>query len=188
MDYIYKTEGSKNDANDGSTKDHSVNDDRDKDESDNKGGGWEEESFEIEEEIQDINRLLKLSNKAIILDQKLPDSQKELNSHLKDLSKDPNVKEFFEGKTPNARDLPELHKALEEAKQDKMKELSEAKRNSYLELFTRYIRDPLNSNNPESNKTFNKGDCHNYSDFKYMDSKPGKSLLDYIIEILKEIF
>jgi hypothetical protein len=64
----------------------------------------------------------------MILDEKLPDSQKEKNSHLNALRKDPDVKEFFEGKTPDVRDLPELNKALVEAREEKLKELAEAKK------------------------------------------------------------
>ena len=109
-DIIYKSEGSSND-------------DGDKGGTDMDDGANEEESFEIEEEIQDIERLMKLSNNAMILDEKLPYSEKEKNSHLNDIRKDPSVKEFFEGKTPNVSDLPELNKALVESRNEKKKRI-----------------------------------------------------------------
>ena len=52
---------------------------------------------------------MKLSNDAMILDEKLPSSEKDNNRYLNDLRKNPLVKEFFEGKTPNISDLPELN-------------------------------------------------------------------------------
>jgi Sec-independent protein translocase protein TatA len=159
-DIIYKCEGSSNDDGD---KGGSGKDDRDE----------EEESFEIEEEIADIKRLIKLSNDAMILDEKLPYSHKEKNSHLNNLRKDPHVKEFFEGKTPNASDLPELNKALVEAKKEKRKELSEAKNYADDEPSTNSLRDESNSSFHESNSsfhesnnTFKKEDYNDYSDYK----------------------
>jgi hypothetical protein len=171
-DIIYKSEGSNNDPGDkGAT---------DKDD----GANEEEESFEIEEEIEHIKRLIRLSNDAMILDEKLPDSEKEKNSHLTDLRKDPHVKEFFEGKTPNVNDLPELNKALVEARKEKTKELSEAKNYANDESSSNSLRDQSNSRLYESDNLLNKKeDYHNYSDYKL-----GNSLLDYIIEILKDIF
>jgi len=82
-DIIYKSEGSSNDNGDkgGTDKDDRANE--------------EEESFEIEKEIRHIERLMRLSNKAMILDEKLPYSEKDQNSHLNDIRKDPHVKEFF---------------------------------------------------------------------------------------------
>lgn len=71
---IFKTEGSNNDNIDKNNE------------------GKEEESFEIEEEIEDIEKLMKLSNDAMILDEKLPESQKGKNSHLKDLRRHPHDK------------------------------------------------------------------------------------------------
>jgi len=169
---IYKTEGSSNNDSD---KDDEVRE--------------QEESFEIEEEIEHIKRLMKLSNDAMILDEILPDSQKEKNSHLNELRKDPHVDEFFEGETPNVSDLPELNKALVEAMKDKKKELSEAKKYANDESST---NDELSTNDEsstnsslrESNNTFNnKEDYRDYSDYKL-----GNSLLDFIIEILKDLF
>ena len=171
-DIIYKSEGSSNDDGDkgGTDKDDGANE--------------EEESFELEEEIEHIERLMKDSNDAMILDEKLPDSEKEKNSHLNGLRKDPHVKEFFEGKTPNASDLPELNKALVEARKEKIKELSEAKNYANDESSTNSLRDQSNSSLYESDNTLNKKeDYHNYSDYKL-----GNSLLDYIIEILNDIF
>jgi len=171
-DIIYKSEGSSNDNGDkgGTDKDDGANE--------------EEESFELEEEIQHIEKLMRNSNDAMILDEKLPDSEKEKNSHLNGLRKDPHVKEFFEGKTPNASDLPELNKALIEAREEKIKELSEAKNNANDESSTNSLRDQSNSSFYESDNTLNKKeDYHNYSDYKL-----GNSLLDYIIEILNDIF
>jgi len=120
---IYKFEGSSNDNGDNN-------------DTDNDDGVNEEESFEIEEEISHIKKLLKLSNDAIILDEKLPYPEKDKNSHLNDLRKDPHVKEFFEGKTPNISDLPELNEALKEAKKEKKQELYEAENNANAENST----------------------------------------------------
>jgi hypothetical protein len=106
-DIIYKTEGfNDNDSDDNNDKDDNYYD------NDKHDGASEEESFEIEQEIKHIKNLLKLSEKAVNLDKKLPESEKEKNSHLNDIRKDPHVREFFEGKTPNISDLPELNKAL----------------------------------------------------------------------------
>jgi len=115
-DIIYKSEGSSNDDGDKGGTDK------------NDGAYEEEESFELEEEIEHIEKLIKDSNDAMILDEKLPDSEKEKNSHLNGLRKDPHVKEFFEGKTPNISDLPELNKALLEARKKKKKKKKKRKR------------------------------------------------------------
>jgi uncharacterized protein YjiK len=88
---------------------------------------------------------MKASHDALILDEKLPYSEKEKNSHLNGLRKDPHVKEFFEGKTPNPSDLPELNKALKEAREEKIKELSEAKKYAKDELSSNSLRDQSNS-------------------------------------------
>jgi hypothetical protein len=168
---IYKTEGSNND-------------DGNKGSSDKDDATKEEESFEIEEEIEDIERLMRTSNNAMILDEKLPNSEKEKNSHLNELRKDPHVKEFFEGKTPNASDLPELNKALVAARKEKLEELSEAKKYANDESSSNSLRDQSNSNLHESNNSLNKKeDYDNYSDYKL-----GNNLLDSIIDILKDIF
>lgn len=171
-DRIYKSEGSSNsDGNKGGT---------DKNDKANK----EEESFELEEEIEHIEKLMKSSNNAMILDEKLPYPEKEKNSHLNDLRKDPHVKEFFEGKTPNVSDLPELNKALLEAREEKIKELSEANYHAKDESSTYSLRDQSNSSLHESNHTLNnKEDNHNYSGYKVLPS-----LLDSILEILNDIF
>jgi hypothetical protein len=171
-DIIYKSEGSNNDDGDkaGTGKDGGANE--------------EEESFELEEEIEHIEKLMKASNDALILDEKLPYSEKEKNSHLNGLRKDPHVKEFFEGKTPNPSDLPELNKALKEAREEKIKELSEAKNYAKDESSSNSLRDQSNSRLYESDNTLNKKeDYNNYSDYKL-----GNSILDYIIEILNNIF
>ena len=164
-DIVYKTEGSSND------------------DSDKGDGAGEEESFEIEEEIQDIERLMKLSNNAMILDEKLPYSEKEKNSHLNDLRKDPSVKEFFEGKTPNVSDLPELNKALVESRNEKKKELSEAKNYANDQSSRNSLNDRSDSGLDKSNNFFYKQDYNN--DYEY---KLGNTLLDIIIEILKKFF
>ena len=171
-DIIYKFEGSSNDDGDKGGTDN------------NDGANEEEESFELEEEIQDIERLMKNSNDAMILDEKLPDSEKEKNSHLNDLRKDPHVKEFFEGKTPNVSDLPELNKALVEARKEKINELSEAKKYNNNESSTNSLKDPSNSSLHESDNTLNKKeDNNNYSEYKVLPS-----LLDLILEILNNLF
>ena len=85
----------------------------------------EEESYEIEEEIADIDRLLKLTKNAKDLDEKLPYSQKEKNSHLNDLRREPHVKEYFDEEVPGIKDLNELEQALREAREEKKKELGE---------------------------------------------------------------
>ena len=171
-DIIYKSEGSSNDDGDKGGTDK------------NDGAYEEEESFELEEEIEHIEKLIKDSNDAMILDEKLPDSEKEKNSHLNGLRKDPHVKEFFEGKTPNISDLPELNKALLEARKEKKKELSEAKNYANDESSTNSLRDQSNSSLHESDNTLNKKeDNHNYSGYKVLPS-----LLETIIEILNNIF
>lgn len=165
-DRIYKSEGSSNN-------------DSDKDDK-----AMDEESFEIEEEIEGIERLIRLSNNAMILDERLPDSEKEKNSHLNDLRKDPHVKEFFDGKIPNVSDLLELNKALVESREDKIEELTEAKKYANDDSSTNSPRVRSDSSLCESNNTFNKKeDYHNYSDYK-LDN----SLLDSVIEFLKDIF
>jgi len=141
----------------------------------------EEESFEIEEEIEDIDKKIELSNNAKILDERLPDSEKEKNSYLNDLRKDPNVKEFFEGKTLNIEDLPELYKALKESREEKIKELSEVTRNFKEEKSsTSSFKNSLDSSSRESN---NKEDFNNPSEFKL-----DQSLLDSIIDTIWDIF
>jgi len=171
-DIIYKTEGCSNDDGDNGGTDN------------NDGANEEEESFELEEEIQHIEKLMRNSNDAMILDEKLPYSEKEKNSHLNDLRKDPHVKEFFEGKTPNVSDLPELNKALVESRNEKIKELSEAKNYANDESSTNSLRDLSNSSLHESDNTLNKKeDNHNYSGYKVLPS-----LLETIIEILNNIF
>jgi len=171
-DIIYKSEGSSNDNGDkgGNDKDGGANE--------------EEESFEIEEELKHIKKLIRLSNNAMILDEKLPDSEKEKNSHLNDLRKDPHVKNFFDDKTPNVSDLPELNKALKEARDEKRQELSEARNYANDESSTNSLRDQSNSNLHASDNTLNKKEDYN----DYSDYKLGNSLLDYIIEILKDLF
>jgi hypothetical protein len=170
-DIIYKTEGSSNDDGDKGGTDN------------NEGAYEEEESFELEEEIRHIEKLMRNSNNAIILDEKLPFSEKNKNSHLKDIRKDPHVKEFFDGKTPNVSDLPELNRALVEARNEKIKELSEAKKYANDESSTNSLRDLSNSSLHESDNTLNKKeDNHNYSVYKVLPS-----ILETIIEILNNI-
>jgi hypothetical protein len=171
-DIIYKTEGCSNDDGDNGGTDN------------NDGANEEEESFELEEEIQHIEKLMRNSNDAMILDEKLPYSEKEKNSHLNDLRKDPHVKEFFEGKTPNVSDLPDLNRALVESRNEKIKELSEAKNYANDESSTNSLRDLSNSSLHESDNTLNKKeDNHNYSGYKVLPS-----LLETIIEILNKLF
>ena len=170
-DIIYKTEGCSNDDGDNGGTDN------------NDGANEEEESFELEEEIQHIEKLMRNSNDAMILDEKLPYSEKEKNSHLNDLRKDPHVKEFFEGKTPNVSDLPELNKALVESRNEKIKELSEAKNYANDESSTNSLRDQSNSSLYESDNTLNKKeDNDNYWGYKLLPSS-----LETIIEFLNNI-
>jgi hypothetical protein len=74
----------------------------------------EEKDRNLDKELKDLDKKIELLDNAIKLDKKLPDSQKELNSHLRELKKDPEVREFFEGKSPNIKDLPELDRTLKE--------------------------------------------------------------------------
>jgi len=169
-DIIYKTEGCSNDDGDNGGTDN------------NDGANEEEESFELEEEIQHIEKLMRNSNDAMILDEKLPYSEKEKNSHLNDLRKDPHVKEFFEGKTPNVSDLPELNKALVESRNEKIKELSEAKNYANDESSTNSLRDQSNSSLHKSDNTSNKKeDSDNYSDYKVF------GLVEFIVEIINRL-
>ena len=169
-DIIYKTEGCSNDDGDNGGTDN------------NDGANEEEESFELEEEIQHIEKLMRNSNDAMILDEKLPYSEKEKNSHLNDLRKDPHVKEFFEGKTPNVSDLPELNKALVESRNEKIKELSEAKNYANDESSTNSLSDQSNSSLHKSDNTSNKKeDSDNYSDYKVF------GLVEFIVEIINRL-
>ena len=144
----------------------------------------------------------------MILDEKLPNSQKDKNSYLNDLRKDPHIKEFFDGKIPNINDLPELNESLKEARQDKIKELSEAKQNANEGLSTNSLKDsselssskPIHSltrgsssslrekvlkNNTFKENNSNDSDCKedsNYSDYKLNNS------LHNIVEFLKDLF
>jgi hypothetical protein len=170
-DIIYKSEGSSNDDGDKGGTDK------------NDGANEEEESFELEEEIEHIEKLMRDSNDAMILDEKLPYSEKEKNSHLNNLRKDSHVKEFFEGKTPNVSDLPELNKALAESRGEKIKELCEAKNNADYESSTNSLRDQSNSSLYESDNTLNKKeDNDNYWGYKLLPSS-----LETIIEFLNNI-
>jgi hypothetical protein len=98
-DLIYKSEGSSNDDGDtGGT--------------DNNNEGNEEESFEIEDEIANHNKLIREAKDAIKLNDRLPYSQKEKNAHLTRLRNDPDVQDYYLGNTPEVSDLPELLRAL----------------------------------------------------------------------------
>lgn len=68
----------------------------------------------LDQELEDLDKKIELLDNAIKLDKKLPDFQKEFNSHLRELKKDPEVREFFQGKSPNIKDLPELDRTLKE--------------------------------------------------------------------------
>ena len=166
-DTIYKCQGSSNE--DGPEDD---------------GPEEEEESFDIEEELAHLKKLRSLLKKAIELDQKLPESQKGKNAHLKEISEDPHVKDYFDGKTPNIGDLLELDEALFDSEEEKRKELKEAQDYSNNESSTNSLKDPSNSRFNESDNTLNKKeDDNNYSEYKL-----GNSLLEHIIDILKNIF
>ena len=52
----------------------------------------QQESYEIEGELKDIDKKIKQSKNAQILDKRLPHHHKDKNRHLNDLRKDPNVK------------------------------------------------------------------------------------------------
>ena len=98
-DIIYKSEGSSND-------------DGDKGGTDMDDGANEEESFEIEDEIANHNKLIREAKDAIKLNDRLPYSQKEKNAHLTRLRNDPDVQDYYLGNTPEVSDLPELLRAL----------------------------------------------------------------------------
>ena len=172
FDTIYKCEGSSNEGGDNG----GGNNDDQKHE--------EEESFEIEEEIADINRLLELSEKAIKLDRKLPESEKERNSYLNNLRKDPSMQDYLGGDTLNSNDLPELNKDLLEALSEKEEELSKASKYARYESYFNSLNNNNSRNLHEFDNTLNKKeDYDNYADYK-LDN----SLLDYIIDILNDIF
>lgn len=158
----------------------------------------EQESFEIEEEIKHVEKLIDLVVDAVELDKKLPSSQREKNSHLNDLRKDPHVKEFFDGKDPSIDEIPELHRALLDAKEEKQEELAAAKNNSKDESFTNSVTDSSNSLRDSSNSlkdpfhssfyksdntSDNKKDDDNNSEFKLLPN-----LLLLILEIIRDIF
>jgi hypothetical protein len=185
-DIIYKSEGSSND-------------DGDRGGTDNNNEGNEEESFEIEEEIEHLGKLIKETKDAIKLNERLPYSQKEKNTHLTNLRNDPHVQDFYEGNTPEVSDLPELRKALEDTKEHKIRELNEAKNNAAYEASNNSLRDqsnnslrdPSNSSlRDQSNSSLHKSDntsnkkedSDNYSDYKLL---PG--FLETIIEIINRL-
>jgi hypothetical protein len=137
---------------------------------------------------------MKLSNNAMILDEKLPSSEKDKNTYLTELRKNFHVKEFFGGESPNISDLPELNQSLKEAREDKIKELSEAKQNAKDESSTNSLRDPSELCSREKvlkNNTF-KENYSNDSDYKGSsndsDYKLNNSLLHNILEFLKDLF
>ena len=72
------------------------------------------EEVSNEKEIANLVYLYKEANKAIELNSKLPDSEKEKNHHLNKLRKDPFVKDYFEDEDPNISDLPEFKHACKE--------------------------------------------------------------------------
>jgi len=82
--------------------------------------------LELKKDIENVNNAIKLNNK-------LPASEKEKNSHLNDLRKNPHVKNFFEGRVPGIADLPVLKKAMKESLNEKEEELHEAKKTLLVE-------------------------------------------------------
>jgi len=122
----FEKEGSSNDdkSND-SEKEGSSNDDKSNDSEKEE----EEESYEIEEEIQNTRRLRTILWEAISLDPKLPESEKLRNSYLNELKKDPLVKEYLQGEELTMSDLEEMDGALSEAENESKKDLAEAKLN-----------------------------------------------------------
>lgn len=126
-----------------------------------------------------------LSNNAMILNEKLPLSQKDKNSYLNNLRKDPNIKEFFEGEKPNIKDLPELNQYLKKAREEKIKELSEAKQNAKDESSMNSLRDSsgLSSSENYSKDLKGKEDLSNYSDYKL-----DYNFLPKLLEFLSSFF
>jgi hypothetical protein len=122
FDTTYKCEGSSNEGGDngGGNNDDQIDE--------------EEESFEIEEEIEHINKLLKIAKDAIKLDERLPESVKENNSHLNDLRDDPFIQGYLDGDTLNSNDLLQLQKDLRDARSERKQELAEATRRANEEL------------------------------------------------------
>jgi len=122
----FEKKGSSNDgkSND-SEKEKSSNDDKSNDSEKEE----EEESYEIEEEIQNTRRLRTILWEAISLDPKLPESEKLRNSYLNELKKDPLVKEYLQGEELTMSDLEEMDGALSEAENESKKDLAEAKLN-----------------------------------------------------------
>jgi hypothetical protein len=183
FDTTYKCEGSSNKGGDngGGNNDDQIDE--------------EEESFEIEEEIDHIDKLLELSKLAMELDEKLPKSVKEHNSYLNNLREDPFIQGYLDGDTLNSNDLLQLQEDLLEARSEKEEELSEATRRANDESLeaTRHANDQssinsLNNNNSrnlhEFDNTLNKKEDYD----NYADHKLNNSLLDYIVDILKDIF
>lgn len=87
----------------------------------------EETSYEIEEEIQNTQRLRLLIIEADKLDKKLPESEKHNNSYLKALREDPLVKEYLQGDDLKPKDLWDLDEVLEDAESRSWAELEEAR-------------------------------------------------------------
>jgi len=132
IDSLYKCEGSNsndrsNDSQDkGSSKDTS-NDSQDKGSSkDTSYDSEEEESYEIEEEIEETNALLDITRKAIKLDQALPSVERGNNRHLKELRNDPLVQENLQGSELKPENLVWLERVLEGAKARSIQDLAEA--------------------------------------------------------------
>lgn len=72
------------------------------------------EEVSNEKERANLVYLYKEADKAIELNSKLPDSEKEKNHHLNKLRQDPFVKNYFEDEDINISDLPELKHACRE--------------------------------------------------------------------------
>ena len=138
----------------------------------------------------------------MILDELLPESQKNKNAHLNTVREDPHVKEYFEGETPEIKDLPELKDALKESREEKLEELAEAQNYARDERRAKYkehyeanhsskdessnnsLRDQSNSSLHESDNTSNnKHDNHDSLGYKVL---PG--ILEFILDLINNLF
>ena len=125
-DTIYKTERSSNDHTDkGGTGNYpeAYREESPKTEK----APVEQESFEIEEDIEHVDHLIKRTKSAMDFNALSTGPNKFVNKDFNTVREDSSVKEFFGGKTPEINDFPILQKALEEKREILREELTDAK-------------------------------------------------------------
>lgn len=132
---------------------------REKEEYKEKEEDMEEESNEIESELKACNKTLIEIEKAINLDKRLRDDQKECNRHLKDLREDPAVLYFLDGNgVANISDLRDVSEGCREVIKRLKTELQEANKvfNEEKEQKWYASKRPLDSDESFSKSEINK--------------------------------